>query len=235
MKIQSLDEPTKLMKYITQLIDKQPLLSPRALQLVEWLKSYVLCTYYEVVRLLIPPGIDRSVVTYYTLGDTPLEERKDFLSDAVCDFLHGREKPVSEQELLSLGDRTAVQKTLDRLTEIGVLYKSFDTIQKVNDETVRMVRLSEEAEQKIFSLGSKVTAKQRAVIEVLREVETASIKELCYLAGVTRVVVQNLEKHGIVETFENRVYRSHISSCRGNGNPWRKLHSTKNSKRLLRY
>ena len=68
MKIQSLDEPTKRMKYITQLIDKQPLLSPRALQLVEWLKSYVLCTYYEVVRLLIPPGIDRSVVTYYTLG-----------------------------------------------------------------------------------------------------------------------------------------------------------------------
>ncbi len=215
MKIQSLDEPTKRMKYITQLIDKQPLLSPRALQLVEWLKSYVLCTYYEVVRLLIPPGIDRSVVTYYTLGDTPLEERKDFLSDAVCDFLHGREKPVSEQELLSLGDRTAVQKTLDRLTEIGVLYKSFDTIQKVNDETVRMVRLSEEAEQKIFSLGSKVTAKQRAVIEVLREVETASIKELCYLAGVTRVVVQNLEKHGIVETFENRVYRSPYQLLQG--------------------
>ena len=213
--IEPLNKPDKRMKYITQLIDQEPLLTPRALQLVEWLKSFVLCTYFEAVRLMIPPGIDRSVVTYYTLGEIPPEGGKDFLGDAICELLRGREGPVSEQELITLGEPDTVQKVLDRLTETGILYKTFDTIQKVNDETVRMVRLREDAEQKIFSLGSKVTAKQRAVIEVLREVESASFKELCYLAGVTRVVVQNLEKHGIVECYENRVYRSPYQLLQG--------------------
>ncbi len=215
MKTEPLNKPDKRMKYITQLIDQEPLLTPRALQLVEWLKSFVLCTYFEAVRLMIPPGIDRSVVTYYTLGEIPPEGGKDFLGDAICELLRGREGPVSEQELITLGEPDTVQKVLDRLTETGILYKTFDTIQKVNDETVRMVRLREDAEQKIFSLGSKVTAKQRAVIEVLREVESASFKELCYLAGVTRVVVQNLEKHGIVECYENRVYRSPYQLLQG--------------------
>ena len=208
LEIESLDSPGKRMKYITQLIDESPLLSPQALQMVEWLKSYVLCTYYEAVRLMIPPGIDRSVVTSYTIGEVPLEEKRDFLSDAICEYLRQKKEPVSEQDLLALGERSAVQKTLDTLSEAGILFKSFDTIQKVNDETVRMVRLSEDAEQKIFALGSKITSKQHTVIEVLGEVQAASFKELCYLAGVTRVVVQNLEKRGIVESFENKVYRS---------------------------
>ncbi len=140
METRPLDKPDKRIKYITQLIDREPLLTPRALQLVKWLKSFVLCTYFEAVRLLVPPGIDRSVVTYYTLGEIPLEEKKDFLSDAVCEFLRGREKAVPEQDLLALGQRDSVQKVLDRLTEDGILYKTYDTIQKVNDETIRMVR-----------------------------------------------------------------------------------------------
>ncbi len=53
------------------------------------------------------------------------------------------------------------------------------------------------------------------MIEVLREVENASFKELCYLAGVTRVVVQNLEKRGIVECYENKVYRSPYRLLKG--------------------
>lgn len=208
MGMESLDAPNKHMKYITQLIDEQPILTPRALKMVEWLKSYVLCTYYEAVRLMIPPGIDRSIVTYYALGEVPLEEKKNFLNDAIYELLKEKATPICEQELLSLGEKSAVQKALDSLCEAGIIYKSFETIQRVNDETVRMVRLSDCAQQKIFELGPKITAKQRTVLNVLQEMETASIKELCYLAGVTRVVVQNLEKHGLLETFENKVYRS---------------------------
>jgi primosomal protein N' (replication factor Y) len=60
--------------------------------------------------------------------------------------------------------------------------------------TEKIVRLPDESE-----LPDTLTPKQRAVIEALEGGSSASVKELCYLCGVTAAVVTNLVKKGILE------------------------------------
>lgn len=70
-----------------------------------------------------------------------------------------------------------------------------------------MARLALEGEALDEAL-SVCTDKQKAVVRLLRDVGCASVKELCYFASVTTVVVAALVKKGVVEYYENEVLRS---------------------------
>ncbi|MBQ9994610.1 MAG: primosomal protein N', partial [Clostridia bacterium] len=75
---------------------------------------------------------------------------------------------------------------------------------KTGDATIRMVRIAPDKEN--ISL-QKLTPKQREVVELLSEAGSASAKEVCYFTGVTQAVITGLQKRGIVEYFDNEVYR----------------------------
>ena len=77
----------------------------------------------------------------------------------------------------------------------------------LKDKTEKVVRLAVECETDDIPANSplykppyKFTPKQKSVMEAL-ENHSASVKELCYLCGVTPSVVSTLIKKGIVEEF----------------------------------
>ena len=45
------------LKPIIELIDSEPILSDKMLSLVKWVKNHYFCTYYDVVKAVLPPGI----------------------------------------------------------------------------------------------------------------------------------------------------------------------------------
>lgn len=53
----------------------------------------------------------------------------------------------------------------------------------------------------------KFTAKQKQVVKFLTDTGSASVKEVCYFTGVTTAVVTTLERKGILEFFDNEVFR----------------------------
>lgn len=74
----------------------------------------------------------------------------------------------------------------------------------VKDATERMVRLATDTLQSDVVL----TKKQQAVVDLLADVGSASVKEACLLAGVTENVLKTLSKKGLLTYFENIVYRT---------------------------
>ena len=102
------------------------------------------------------------------------------------------------------------KKLIGRLSEKNVLV-SLDIIkQRVGSETEKNVRLTDSylSGEYADKGGKPLTAKQKKVADFLTDADSASVKEVCYNCVVTAAVINNMEKNGIVECFDNEVSRS---------------------------
>jgi primosomal protein N' (replication factor Y) len=189
------------LKEIARPLDDGPLLNREQLALAVHLRNTAFCTYYAAVRLLIPAGMDMRLAPSYLLAEGEPPEGLSAEEAAVVGALRRARGPVAEDRLC---ERCALpdNRALQALYEKGVLIREEDVRRRVLDERMTMVRLSAGAEP------GKLTAKQRAVVDLLDAAGSASLKEVCYYAVVTRAVVDNLQKKGLVEFYDREVYRN---------------------------
>lgn len=81
-------------------------------------------------------------------------------------------------------------------------------IDKVGDKSDRMVQLLIETEEELPTL----TAKQKSVVNLLFDVGSAAVSEVCEFCSVTEAVIKNLVKYGVCEIYEKEVYRTPYGS-----------------------
>ncbi len=189
----------KKMKNILSVVDKEPLLSTEALGLVMWLKAHTFCTYYDAVRTLLPFGLNLKLIPVLRLVEDLSAAKLASLSEkanAVIAFLRKKGGSAEKQAIMRALTITQEDACFKELKEAGIVVFDSAAKQNMRDPTVSMAALvAPDAEY------SGLTAKQKAVVEMLREVATAGVKEVAYYAGVTTAVIQTLEKKGIVKTF----------------------------------
>ena len=83
---------------------------------------------------------------------------------------------------------------------------------KIKDKSTKMIRLSEGSTQPV-----KLTPKQQSVYELLCDVGSAGVSEVCEFCSVGKGVLDNLVKYGICEFFEKEVYRTPYKNVSENG------------------
>ena len=83
---------------------------------------------------------------------------------------------------------------------------------KIKDKSTKMIRLSEDSSQPV-----KLTPKQQSVYELLCDVGSAGVSEVCEFCSVGKGVLDNLVKYGICEFFEKEVYRTPYKNVSENG------------------
>ncbi|MDE6723757.1 MAG: primosomal protein N' [Eubacterium sp.] len=76
-------------------------------------------------------------------------------------------------------------------------------IDKVGDKSKRMLRIVIEEEKSL----PKLKPKQKNVVQLLFDVGTASVSEICEFCSVGEAVVKNLVKYGVCEIYDKEVYR----------------------------
>lgn len=194
------------LKRISQVIDKTPVLNDEMLRLVEWLKERTFCTYFEAAKAVLPSGMCHRTVTTYTA--VPKADLTDLSADEkqIYNFLLTQKGYVEGEKLLKKLGFTPEITVLEKMVKKGLLIRNFDSVRKTGDLTVKTVRLTEGGRE-ILETTEKLTKKQIGVLDVLNDIGTVSVKELCYFTGFTASVVQVLEKKGLVEIFDNEIYR----------------------------
>lgn len=200
------DHMREELKNVISIVDEQPLVNEEMLKLIFWLKENTFCTYFEAYKTLVPIGYDYNLSTHYkavnAYVDAELSEDEQSLFNAFMLAESQREKDLLMD---SRGD--AKKKALvEALIEKGVIEEADILKRKVGDETIRMVKLTNaflDAE-----VGGKITPKQQQVIDLLAQCETASIKEICYMLGVTQSIIKRLIQNGICETYDAEVLRT---------------------------
>lgn len=86
-------------------------------------------------------------------------------------------------------------------------------LDKVGEKTNKMVRLIVNDENDL----PKLTPKQRNVTNLLFDIGTASLNEICEFCSVGKSVVQNLVKYGVCEIYDKEIYRNPYQNISENG------------------
>ncbi len=185
------------LKEISQIIDKEPVLSAEMLSLGEFMKEHCYCTYFDAFTAMLPAGL--SVKLTYSYSVDKNTEISNFLLSpeeiGVVEYLSARKKPV-RQDLLLKSLPVRDEDVLDALVEKGVINKTETVKKRIADVTVKMIRLKGEIPER------KYTPSQGDVLRILTDIGEASVKEICYFTGVGISVPDNLVKKGICEYFE---------------------------------
>jgi primosomal protein N' (replication factor Y) len=179
------EEGAKL-KSIARVVDPEPVINSEFLQLVLWLREKTFCTYYEAVRLVIPLGLNLKAVAGYSLVGTALN---------LSVLLSPEETRILEE--IQKGKSPGEGALLDSLIERGFVRRSKEFAPNIKGETLLMARLGE--------IPEKPTPKQRLVIDLLEEFGELSIKEIIYYTGVSRALIDALEKKSAVSFYEREV------------------------------
>lgn len=194
------------LKPVLQIIDDESLVTDELMRLIFWLKETTYCTYYEAFKTVIPSGFAYNYKQRYRLANMEISE---YLTDEERSVVTFLKNAVSDREVDTFLDFRAdpsKKAVVESLVEKGVVEEVDDLKRRVGDEMVRMVSLSEGYLN--GSIVKKLTQKQRLVVELLEEYETASVKEICYMTNVTATIVKNLVKSGVLYEYEYEVLRA---------------------------
>ena len=203
MSICEVNEISKL-KPIYFVVDKEPVLNTEGIKLVEFLKNRTFCSYFNAINALLPTGmITRVKYCYYAVPDKQ-PSNKDIAD--VYNFVLSKKNGVEKTNIEKKFPEYDLKLVLDKMVIDGYLRIQEVAKRKIQDDTITMVRLSNDDFDSLSS--QKYPKKQRDVIDFLTDVYTASVKEVCYYTGVTKTVIDNLQKRGDVVYFEEEVYRN---------------------------
>ena len=199
-------------KPVSSLLDETPVLSGEMLMMARWFRDNYYCTYYEAAKVMLPSGFNVRVVTSYRatpqLEGIRLRERKDITPQQkkiLEMFLANAGLVLEKKHITEVMNLPANSSIPDKLVEKGLLERTDDAVRSIKDATVKMAALAPDWEK---HTGGRLTPKQKEIVDLLGDVQTASVKELCYFTGISQAVVDLLAKKGIVTYFEEEIYRN---------------------------
>ncbi len=195
---------SKRIKKISDVLDDEPMLGDEMLSLAEWIKDRTFCTLYEAAKAMLPTGINHKMVLSYAANPEADEKKISALDGTEKEFFDYVAKKGVFVKAETVFNALSVKSDAEipaSLVRKGLLLTSSDAVRNLGDLTVRMMRLVQTEEE------IKLTPKQKQIYNVLSDVGTASVKELCYFTGLTPAVANALVKNGVAEFFEQPVMR----------------------------
>ena len=193
-------------KRIIQTLDEKPIITDEMLGIAGFLKDRTFCTYFEALKVQMPTGYSYKTAISYFAVDAPDKSK-----------LYGTEKELYELMLSYDGfcERKKLYDTLgldtdcdalERLVRKKLVIKNYDALSRMGNATHKKVFLTM-SDEEIAERYPKLTAKQKSVVKVLRDIGKADLNEVCYFTGVTASVVSGLCKKGIAEIIDEEYYR----------------------------
>lgn len=192
------------LKPIAAQIDHEPAATEEMLRLAEHLRDFTFCTWFDAVRIMLPPAMSVKAREEFTLNRNFSEvDQLSAQADQLLEELRSADRDVTAlvEDFLSANGRRYV----DELLECGALISDNIFRQTVGDASVKMIRLTDEyiADPSKFQL----TPKQRQAADFLSEYGAAAVKEVAYMCGHTESVVKRLAASGAAEEFDMEVLR----------------------------
>ena len=204
------ERPSGAVKSIFSAADDGSFLGEEMLSIAEYMRESTFCTYYDAVRTMLPPGLAVYINEKHSfnISAAKLAQADGELTEAENALVLQAESCASDkelEELMKLPENAAAVKTLAE-KRIVTVHESVK--RRVGDETEKTVTPAEMPGDDV-----KLSPKQRTVLDTLNEVGAASMKELCYLSGVTDAVVKRLADKGYIEITETEVSRAETDSA----------------------
>ena len=199
------------LKFIGGILDSEPVLDAEAIRLAAHLRQRLHCTYYSIVRAMLPAGIWYKLqVRYAASGKLMYYDSDDAVNEdeiALLEVLKSSSEPMNIAELETLVPSFS-EKTLKALIAKGFVDTIAEADSSVKDKTAKMLSLSEDAYE-LFDNGecSHRNKPQKKVLEFLYSSGSATAKEIMYYTGVSDSPIKTLVKKGLLTQAQIEVFR----------------------------
>ena len=195
------------LKDIASIVDESPVLNMHMLKLSAWIKHRYICTYYDAIKTMLPPGIGvkSSRIVKVVRNETELKPTEKKVIDMLMEL--GGECECEElKEKLSMKSLT---RTINTLEQAGIvtIYEEFSS--RAREKTVRVAYLIRPIEEVLDEIESNKIKKiqQIRILEMLLDNEYIAASDIVRFSGVSAGVLNTLKKNGYIDFKEIEVQR----------------------------
>lgn len=210
--ILSLSENTDIPnpKNILRVLDPYPVINREMIALILWLRETCFCTFYDLLRAVLPGGLFYNFEQKYRISsDLDPETAETLVEDeqerALLRALPEHSSPAELEQKLGFSPT----EILERLLERKILTTEVAAIRGVGDKTIRIASLALSAEE-IAEIVEKTQKRSPVTARVLRfllEAGTATESEIAYYTGSRPEALTRLAKKGLISLGRSEVYR----------------------------
>ena len=201
------------LKPVENRLDEEPLLDGNMLRLAAFMRERYFCTFYDAIRAMLPVGFwFQTKDTYRLTEDRSWQEKTLRQKDATAlltllNDLGGQgsgevlRQAVPDEEDFAAAVRYLVNKKW--------VTTQTDFHRRLQDKTEKIATLASSVEEALAYAGRrpKSGAMQGAVLRLLCDMGSLSVKELCYFTGASTATVRRLAELGYVNLTEREVLR----------------------------
>ena len=198
-----IQETSKKLKKVDSVIDSEPLLTREMLKTANYIHDMCFCTYFDACKLFLPYGLLMSVNMLYAVNPEFSGEISDETEKTIYDYLVNKRNFVNSDLIVSSCGLKNIS-FLDKMVDKSILLKNVDAQRKMTDATIKMVELIADPDSAEID---NLTKKQKEIVNILSDVGTVSVKELCYFTGFSSAVISALENKKIIRVFEDEIFR----------------------------
>ncbi len=206
-------------KNIEDILDERPVLSGKMMQLGRWISEYYLCPLGEVLKSMLPSGINVESLTLISLAVERAQAQKimeQFISENQKIIV----RAVLEEAEISLNDlakrgMSNLNLSISKLERSGIIRKSFQVqVPKARPKMEKWIRISPQglSSDDLIDQLSKKSPKQYHCLKLIREMNEVSQIQLLKLAGVSMKILQSLLIKGFAERYEKEVFRDYYQT-----------------------
>lgn len=189
------------LKAISAALDSAPVLSQPFLHLAAFLRERYFCTFYDAVKAMLPAGLWFGVTEELTLDTAPADAQLPKTHSQAGEILQALEAAggrLTMAELKKAVDPALVERFLPYLQKKGYLHTNVSYARRVRDKAEQTAQLAVSWEEAMDYAARKGRSAplQKEVLTLLSQLDTVSVKELCYFTGASMATIHRLEKLG---------------------------------------
>jgi primosomal protein N' (replication factor Y) len=199
---------------IAALIDPRPILSPVQVELARWISERYLSPLFDAAALMMPPGFERRVLTFFTLVPDATEATISSFTPRqreLLELLKRKDKVAITEIERALGKKEA-RIIIGQLVRKRLVIKTQELERaRVRPKMVPYLRLSVEAgaaQELAYLLKAKGARKQAELVKLLESgpIPLAEAKQ-----RVSAAVVEALRRRGFISIERVRVHRDPLA------------------------
>jgi len=199
-------------KSIMDLPDELPAFSVAMLKLCRWMADYYCCSWGEALQCAVPAGMRVGTKMRYTLVEEAMHQgRFTDRQKAVVAALYSR-GPLLENQIGAVAGKQALSNTLQALVRRGVLLAEpvlKEASVSVSTETyVRVVDAAVPDNETLAALQRRAPKQAAVYLDLLHGAGAAAATALYEKHRATSTTLKALEERGLIERFEEELYRS---------------------------
>ncbi len=163
----------KNIKPILRIIDEEPIIDSRSMELWLWMADYYMCALGEVMQAALPSYLKMSSETYY-YPNTLEEVDESLLSENALMVYRALDMngQLSQDDLEKLIPKNKIYSSITELIEQRGIIIAEELKDKVKPRTIKKLRLSakntgEEALQKVFENISRAPRQEELLLKIL--------------------------------------------------------------------